>query len=320
MQVFVNCFAPSGLATNGLFTVLFYKPSGGSTTDGAYVWADNPTATNYTPNAAYQWTSKLLSNTVAHTGTGLYQASLAGLTTATGTVLVTGYGPGSERCKVVNWNIASSAVAVNVACFRGDGSPVDTQFTLSYMTDVLIGGAFAWADQPYTQSYTPAPRYERSSTGSTITVIRDAIGSYNVTIPSQPPYNKTAAFVTSYGTTPNYCNVGNWLASGTSKYNTVISVKCYDRYGSPADDRYAVQYVTDQPPYLFATTSLNCGGQIVTVSTGNGDGWCTKNTNNGKDDSVTCNDGKGNWTTGSCSGSSGSCGNSAGSGSCTISK
>ncbi len=321
MQVLVNCFAPSGAFTNGLFTILFYKQSGESSVNGAYLWADNPTAASYTPSTAYQWSSALRANTVNRTGPGVYQALLPGLTSSGGTVLVTSYGSGSERCKIASWFPSNLGIAVNVSCFQVNGNPADTQFTLSFLTDPLIGGAFAWADQPYVATYTPSAAYQHSSTGSTITVSRTSVGSYKINIPSQPPYNKTGAFVTAYGTTSEYCNIVNWLPSGANNFDTAIDVACYDRYGSVVDTRYTVLYTTDRPPYVFATSSLNCGQQIVTVSTGNGSGKCTKVTNNGKDQSMTCSDDDGNnASTAACSGTSGSCGESIGSGSCTISK
>ena len=317
----VDCFAPSGLPVNGFFSLLFYTESSTVTSsDEAYLWADNATATTYTPNLAYQWNSKKLTNTMQHVGTGSYQATLSGLTTTGGTVLATGYGSGPERCKVAQWYHATSGLAVNVACFHADGSPADTQFTLSFMSNVLIGGASAWADQPYAQSYTPSQTYQYSSTGSTVTIGRTSLGTYNVSLPSQPPYNKTAAFVTAYGTTPDYCNVGSWVPSNSNQYDTVININCYDRSGSPTDSFYTVQYMTDRPPYLFAKTDISCGSRTVTVSTGNGAGTCTKNTTNGKDDSATCNDGAGNWAVANCSDNNGSggCRGSSGSGECGI--
>jgi len=80
MQVFVNCFGPSGLPVNGRFTLLFNAQSGLQGTDGAYLWADNPTLGTSTPNLSYQWNSKGGTNTLTHSGKGSYQAILPGLT------------------------------------------------------------------------------------------------------------------------------------------------------------------------------------------------------------------------------------------------
>jgi len=127
---------------------------------------------------------------------------------------------------VASWYAAGSGLAVNMVCFHSDGTPADTQFTLSYMSDVPIGGAFAWADLPYSPSYTASILYQYSSTGSIITVSRTAVGTYNVRLPSQPPYNRTGAFVTSYGTTSDYCSVGSWAPSVSSQNDTIVNINC----------------------------------------------------------------------------------------------
>src|SRR5262245_8364787 len=55
MQVLVNCFSPSGEPTDGRFTMVFYKQSQPNPyTDDAYLWANSPSVSSYTPSSAYQ--------------------------------------------------------------------------------------------------------------------------------------------------------------------------------------------------------------------------------------------------------------------------
>jgi hypothetical protein len=68
----------------------------------AYLLADQPTSSSYTPPLAYQFNSSGATNTVVRTGVGAYTATLPFLAAYTGHVQVTAYGTGSERCKVVN--------------------------------------------------------------------------------------------------------------------------------------------------------------------------------------------------------------------------
>jgi hypothetical protein len=259
MQVFVNCFGPSGTPVNGLFTLLFYEESRlGTENENAYLWANNPVAVNYKPAFAYQWNSKNLTNTVSRLRIGSYQATLPGLTPAGGTVLVTAYGSGPERCKVGGWGRAASGVVVNVFCFDVNGIPTDALFTLSFMTDMIAGGdwpfvgAFTWADLPYTQSYTPALTYQFNQAeytmGSAITIQHSTTGAYKTSLPSQPPSNKTVALVSAYGTTSDYCNIGSWTPSAGQPAGTAINVMCYDRYGMPVDTLYVLQYLTNARP------------------------------------------------------------------------
>ncbi|QZZ20976.1 FAD-binding protein [Leptothermofonsia sichuanensis E412] len=246
----VNCFSPNGTPIDGQFVMLFYKGvrQSGSWTD-AYLWANQPTTAEYTPDTSYQWNSKGLVNTVRRIGTGHYQATLPGMNVAGGTVLVTAYGTGTERCKVGGWNWSGNSTIVNVYCFNVDGNPVDTRFTLSFMTDVDLGvpepdgwwsGGYVWADQPTETDYVPATNYQRNTNSNTPNRIkRLSTGAYQVHFPNLSLAHSTAQ-VTAYGSGSEYCTVQYWGSDGSN--GAIVSVQCFDRSGALVDTRFTLMH------------------------------------------------------------------------------
>ena len=98
-----------------------------------YVWADKPTAREYTPNEAYSYNSSRKEIEISRKGTGRYKVTFYGLgggKTAGGNVQVTAYGPGNEFCKVEYWISGGLDFIVHVRCFTVSGNPVDTRFSL----------------------------------------------------------------------------------------------------------------------------------------------------------------------------------------------
>jgi hypothetical protein len=254
LQVRVNCFTPNGVAVDGRFNVLFYKEARlSSSRTAAYLWANQPTTASYTPSSIYQWNSKSATNTVNRLGVGKYQAILPSLNVVGGTVLVTAYGSGSERCKVVAWVPSGSNTLVNVNCFNSSGSPVDTTYNLSYMTDVVVGldtspgphyGGYVWANNSTASSYTPLSTYRLNNTGGGHSITRTATGTYTVNFSYLKPSNRTTAQVTAYGSTGEYCTVNSWDSDGRGGTN--VNVRCFNNLGSPVDTKFTLTYLTDQ--------------------------------------------------------------------------
>jgi hypothetical protein len=252
--VSVNCFDPRGNPVDGPFVLLFYKDSGTSGRTNAYLWANNPVAASYTPAGTYQWNSKGLINTVRRISAGHYQAVLPGMTAAGGTVLVTAYGSGTERCKVGGWSQSGSDTVVDVYCFDVNGNPIDTTYTLSFLTDVAVGqgnvapegyfGGYIWADQPTQASYTPATSYQlNTASSSRNTATRSSTGAYSVRFPALKSSNSSTALVTAYGVGRECCTIASWSSDGSN--GTVVSVRCYDTSGNPVDTTFTLTYLTD---------------------------------------------------------------------------
>ena len=250
-QVVVRCFDRSGRPADARFTVLFYKRNQRTAANGAYVWAHNPTAASYQPFAEWQWNSKGLTNTIRRVELGRYEVSLPGIGTEGGTVLVTSYGDGSERCKVVRWNTTHAATVVTVSCQTANGTPVDARYTLSYMSDVKFGsnatnahryGGYVWANQPTVRSYTQSETYQWSTSGAPSTITRLKQGVYRVHFEKVPVSDRSGAFATAYGRGNEYCNI-QAMDRDRSGTDSIVEVACFNSAGTATDTQFTLVYV-----------------------------------------------------------------------------
>ncbi|MFI2436677.1 hypothetical protein [Streptomyces sp. NPDC018693] len=238
LDVHVRCFTPAGSRANTRFTVSFVNTAylGGRF---GYVWADQPTASSYTPSTTYQFNSAGATNTITRAGVGQYTVRLPAIGSAAGHVQVTAYGDVLARCKVVNWYPSGTAQLVNVRCFTLGGALRDTRFSLTYVRDNGIlrttPAAYAWANQPTAGSYTPSTAYQYNSAGYTNRITRLGVGIYRVWTPGMPlGYGNVQ--VTAYGSSSAHCNVDYWTPS------TGIQVRCYTASGTPVDTYYDVSF------------------------------------------------------------------------------
>ncbi|MEM7133909.1 MAG: hypothetical protein AAF702_46875 [Chloroflexota bacterium] len=252
-RIGVNCFSPAGNPIDGRFTALFYRESRGEAWRDAFLWADQPVATEYTPNLRYQWNSRGFQNRVRRLSKGQYEAMLPGIDRIGGTVLVTAYGADSERCKVVEWDQSENDTLVWVNCFDSNGKFVDTRYTLSYMKDVGLGiqyseqqhyGGYVWANQPTTPNYIPHETYQLNTAAEPNTASWNPTGSYAVRFPLLKPSNSSTAQVTAYGTGSEYCTIASW--NGRAGDYTSVNVKCYGSSGQPVNTQFTLTYLTDE--------------------------------------------------------------------------
>ncbi len=249
----VNCFNTAGVPANGKFTALYYKNSikGDYYTDG-YVWANEPTSTDYTPNETYQENSSDTLNTIHRYNTGYYKVTMPNMKDVDwleeengGTVMVTAYGSSSDHCKVQYWYMFGHDLNAYVRCFDSSGSPVDSKYTMSFLknsgtiglsvAEDTLQGAFAWIT-----STGYAPNYYQQNYGDEISAERIDTGFYRVNIPDLNHIHSTAK-VTAYGGGNGHCNINNWYQStdGTNAY-----VKCYDSNGTQMNSAFTLQYFT----------------------------------------------------------------------------
>ncbi|ACY15595.1 hypothetical protein [Haliangium ochraceum] len=256
-DVRVNCFSATGAAVNSLFTASFVNKSGTSSTDEAYVWANQPASASYTPSAAYQFNSSGQTNTITRQGTGAYTVSLPGQSAAGGTLEVTAYGAGSDYCKVTSWQQTTDGVDAFVRCFAAGGSPSDSLYTLNFANASSPNGAYsysyAWADQATSASYTPSLSYQKGflagspgDVATDITAGRSAQGRYFVDMPGMGTDGSNLQ-VTAYGTGSEYCKVVNWTA--ISGGGVRGNIACFDTDGDPADTRFVTVF-TDEDVFI----------------------------------------------------------------------
>jgi hypothetical protein len=218
----------------------------------AYVWADQPWATYYTPFSTYQFNSSGAVNTISRSGVGRYTVHVPRLGSDSGTVLVTAYGSSADQCKVAWWYNDESAQEIEVRCFDQAGAPTDSRFTMSYTNQV--GGAsgvraYVWADQPTAEAeYSPAAAYQANYTGASNRVKRNSVGSYRVYLPVDFVGLFGHMQVTAYGTGPERCKVDRtfgWF--GGPEPTVFIDVACFTSAGAPVDTKFTLTYAQEAP-------------------------------------------------------------------------
>jgi hypothetical protein len=228
-----------------------------------YLWADQPSAHSYTPNALYQYNSTestpMLRNTVEHNSNpASWTVHLPGrdrfgerFDTEGGHVQVTAYGPNAAHCTVTSWhpNTTIFGQDVQVSCATPAGSPAEVPFTLSYATATSIIGVHNDYGSDYAQGWAvpgtglPSPYLDAPGGGRVDRSTR--LGQYSVTFPDvarRPDHVQ----VTAYGRTGNYCTLGPW--SGDSAYPNyggpaVINVTCFRSGGVPVDTPFNIAYL-----------------------------------------------------------------------------
>jgi hypothetical protein len=251
LQVFVNCYSATGSPRNAQFTANFVRRTGTPGAEGGYVWAWNQSSPSYDPATAYQWNSTGGGIHIDHfpAGSGFYRVFFNGAMAAGGTVEVTAYGSSNSYCVTVG----SNAQYVDVLCFDGAGNSAESQFTLIYSTkspNNTPAYTYAWADRATaTAPYNPRPDYEHgvlpSDCGEVVmpnaTVTRSPVGRYEVRLPGMASIMRDPSNVkvTAVSSTSNTCKVRTWHQSGT---DGIVSVNCYDRFGSPVDAEFMITY------------------------------------------------------------------------------
>jgi|GEM_PF-4314891 len=99
----------------------------------AYVWANNPTAANYTPAEDYSYNSTGGVNTIQRLGIGRYRVIMpgAGGSEVGGNFQVTAHAVSAVSCHLSGWSGRTDAFA-DVRCYKTDGTAIDSRFSVRY--------------------------------------------------------------------------------------------------------------------------------------------------------------------------------------------
>jgi len=130
----VNCFDPAGTPVDGTFTLLYTNGVGPTTVtrlNAAYLFANKPSTSTYTPTAAYRYSSVAMTASVHRTGTGKYVATLNGMPKG-GAAFATAVGTDKARCQLTSIRATGTPQKLGVACFKPNGAAVDSKFMLAY--------------------------------------------------------------------------------------------------------------------------------------------------------------------------------------------
>ena len=134
----VRCFDTTGAASDSLFSLAYSTTVVAGGFSGGHVWANDSTASQYSPSSSYEYTQiagtgELAASTTAiHVSTGVYQVQYPALSDTGSTALVTAYGSSSDYCKLSSWTENGQGSIVGVRCFNAAGTPVNTQFVSGY--------------------------------------------------------------------------------------------------------------------------------------------------------------------------------------------
>ena len=171
-------------------------------------------------------------------------------------VLVTAYGSAGERCHIEDWGNAQNQrdLEAGVACYLGNGAPVDSRFTTLVVGSRALPGRHGFASivagAPEGAS-TAAPN-AFSSSGQRVAVDRSAAGSYLVHMNAPRTTLPENYFISTVGGAPDLCKVASW------NQGEWASVVCYAASGAHTDARFSLLMVEEgRPGKRFAIAWAN---------------------------------------------------------------
>jgi hypothetical protein len=243
----VRCHDFAGAPADSQFDILVV-PAGSVAGRHGFVVTETPEGGPIPAQSAHNSTGGRID--VTRTGEGMYQVLLGGLArenfSAEREVLhLTAYGDGTGWCRIDFWDPPQDEpedMAVHVRCYSHEGDLQDTPFSLLLLSqgrpERRIG--YVWANSTTSAGYTPSNAYNFSSAGGLNTACWAETGIKDVswsglarTVGSTAETN----LVTAYGgTTPTYCQVGDWGSSATR-------FRCYSPDGSPTNSAFTAIWI-----------------------------------------------------------------------------
>ncbi len=239
MRVGVYCHDVHGALAASPFVVFFNKGIGSTDQRGAHLYYSGSTV-----SPAWSWNSAGGTNTVTHTSTGHYVASMPGLGFSNASVHVTAYGTDAKYCKIVGYGSGSATVR----CNDTNGVPADSAFSLNFTDSTprahMVGG-HAWIDSATSASASYQKNQNAFSCGApgTITVASFSDVTYPGTHIAGETW-PTMALATAYGDDGNFCKVGSWSSVGNDyKVHTV----CFTPSGATTTTRFTSSFMGIYP-------------------------------------------------------------------------
>jgi hypothetical protein len=144
VAVTVRCFDGAGTPTDGRFVLSYNEraaPIGARYGSGAHVWANDATTASYTPSAPYTDSNGTFgpagTETITRLGTGSYRVQLPNVVALDSSIAqVSAYGSTSHHASIDSWfTNGAGGTVVYVRTWTAAGAPVDSLFTLLYLTD-----------------------------------------------------------------------------------------------------------------------------------------------------------------------------------------
>jgi len=135
LGVKVACVDASGTAADQEFSLAFSIGTtlgdlGGGQTPGAYAWANNDSASSYSPSRSYEYNGLTKGRLVIQRSiVGEYSVTIPGHPSfSSSLVLITSYNAGGGYCNVQGW----TKTTAHVNCYGRTGIPNDARFDITY--------------------------------------------------------------------------------------------------------------------------------------------------------------------------------------------
>jgi hypothetical protein len=266
--------------TKQTYNFTIWRPGSADFITG-YAWVNNVNVNGQVLTGVYNPAGTV---NFTKTAVGKYAVTFRGLATlgnSSGIVHATAYA-GPSYCKVVGSSISGADLVANIACFGTDGSVKDSKFTIlaQYPRSSDKGlNAYALADAPTTDSYSPSPLRSYSSLGgvTSIVIAREGAGHYDVTLRGMDlGINESGnTLVTAYGSGNTRCEMQGW---GIEEGDAHADVYCMDPLsGERKDSPFNISY----SQIVSGTSSFGIGAALVAGSADNQEGPFAFNTGGG---------------------------------------
>jgi hypothetical protein len=135
-SVHVRCYSSSGAPADSPYSVLYLRPDADNE-EIAFAWANDATASSYTPSAPDSFNSGDGPITIERYDTGIYRLIFDRFGErgfGNGIVLVSGHGSTDQPCATDGW----SWDVVHVVCHDSAGNRVDSRFHVMYIYPVAV--------------------------------------------------------------------------------------------------------------------------------------------------------------------------------------
>jgi hypothetical protein len=239
----VDCFnSATGQPVDAPFSILVVG-NGALPPRNAFALANQPTATLYTPDPKYSYTTGPGALGVSRVGVGSWDWRM-GTGSPAGAIHLVNAATNTEVCRIAEYK----SLGPNVRCSNTDGAPRDVVYQLLQVSrgreNKRFG--FAWADQATrTTPYAPYAGYAYNSTGGPVQVQRLGVGEYTVSFAglwtSDPTGHREVVQLSAFGAGFAACRTMGVYRQQSS--TLVVQVHCTNHDGQLADSRFNVMVI-----------------------------------------------------------------------------